>query len=406
MLPLELIIKISTDLPLEDIVSLSLTCRKFYYSITEKVFQKALSRRCPSFTPYNTPRSSWAECARVHVARSRGKWFENPHLFNLGKRVEITPTHNTLLPPDFQSLLDGYVFSQRCKMFPGTRLIASVQYLPGNKIKTHNLEVKLGENRAASKTITTPKGVKMNFSALVRNRATIKTSVADSAVVFTSTSEFYKHSTATFVRILFAIKFDSDGTEPDTTFETEYCIGLKFCDCHNNTIFPLASDGEVVIGQFPRSGRDHQACFNFTFYNKEGNSESHDIATYELQFGRVIWFDGVLINLLGGGRDYFFVYFYDIECGIDGINKRGVECRDMWFLFVTQNQRFVISFDKNQKVSRVWDLYKGISHFISEDKRGDITMVGISDGKLMVATYDQKFLRELHESQTLKAEGN
>lgn len=404
MLPHELILQLTKDMPLEDIVSLNLTCRRFFYGIPERVFRKALSPRCPSFTPYNTPRNSWAECARVHVHRCRYfKGEEFLPIFNIGKKVEITPTHNTPLPPDFVSLMDYFesrYSAQWNGVYPG--LMGCPYYMTGNKFCitrpefklggtvdqfcNTNLEFKLGEDRKMNKILTSPTGIQLYCS---NNRfgwygyiTGVQTVITDSVVVYTRLSGDYKSLVVT-------IKFVQEGigTDPDIYDE----IGIND---GNLGIDVFTSGGEVFIVIFEADNMS----LNLTSYNKEGKKESRD-HIIQSRFSRVeksfhILFDGGYICLYEGGG--LAAHFYDTELGnmYEKELKTGLIDMDGYFV-PYENQRFVVIFDEEARVSRVWDLYDGVHHFIPKTRRADVTMVGLLEGKIMVATYDQKFLHEL-----------
>lgn len=150
MLPIELIDILWEYLDLEEIVALSQTSTSWKHAIPEYNYQHKLETRCPSFTPMNSSRESWEECARVHIARLKNpKWMKNEYLFGIKGTISAARvTHNTAVPADFESFTEGYEqsISSYSATFFSVIKGSVIKYLSGNRIEIDNTVFFLGVN--------------------------------------------------------------------------------------------------------------------------------------------------------------------------------------------------------------------------------------------------------------------
>ncbi|RMI95195.1 hypothetical protein BD777DRAFT_161024 [Yarrowia lipolytica] len=99
MLPWELLSRLGLDV--QSLVSLSQTCRAWFYAISDQDWEQLLTKECPNPWMYYTysPRASWRACAVAYVKGRRGKL--PPRHFS----KHTWPVYvDTPLPTDFYSL--------------------------------------------------------------------------------------------------------------------------------------------------------------------------------------------------------------------------------------------------------------------------------------------------------------
>lgn len=290
--------------------------------------------------------------------------------------MELTPTKNTLVPRDFDSFLDGYVadaFHLADPIFQ--RTMGDIQYLPGNKLKLNLETIDLGEVPSTSSILTTSTGIQLDVSNLVADVYSVKKMISGTTIAFSSLSKTILYDPP---HVQLALKFDSEGTQADVFEEYEGELYMK--------LFHFDHESEVVVSKYTKGYESSN--FNFSFHTKSGVTESRDFKLPILN-GHIVWFDGLLVRLCLGTM---LVYsLYDTAHPPRGIGV--IWLGEMGEVRISPDQRFVIVYDEDVRVSKVWDLKENVHYYIPEALREKISMVGLSEGELKVYTFDDEFLK-------------
>lgn len=432
MLPIELIDILCEYLDLEEVVSLSRTSTAWKQAIPEYIYQQKLQTRCPSFTPMNTSRSSWEECARVHIARLRNpEWMKNPYLYGIEKGT-VSPairTHNTLVPSNFESFMEGQDFN--LGVHSSMNFDPRIYFLDGNRIKIDDTEFHLGVEdtveaglshgvEGASESGTTKSiptkvlaaslGIEMAsapfFEASPRPTIVVK---KGSAIACSSTTPWDGE------RRNFENEESEDEESDEEDSETEGWWGdgkwearmaIKFNSAAETSpdivysavdsnpltrLYPFLTGGTQATAAYCSGSNDRM---EMSFMKLEKDSIDLLPGSFELDYhakaDTVVWYDGlaVLIETVTGA--HLHVYMYDLE-------RQG--CRDVVhgiyeysFCLTSPDERYVVFGDFDLYVRSVWDLETNTQYYIERDDRQSVTLVGKCAGELMVATFDWDFL--------------
>lgn len=383
MLPPEILIEICSTLDLRDLVSLAQSSPLF--DIPESVYRHQVLLHCPSFTPETTPRSSWKECAHVHVARmDNPNWMDDPYLFDLRGKVEtIEVKRDEKLPDNFVSFLDGYEIDDR-------------KYLSRNVIQIGHFSIgewyfHLGDPH--STPLKTSTGVEMVCA--VEDERVQTTVMSDSVIALTSNKK-RRDSEDEIWDTYMAFKLDTPGVEPDVEVTLDETTELR----HSyKWAFPFVNKNDVHVF-YTKSVRS--SCRYYVSFNKvtkEGLKQLNEHEILNFEDHGLYWYDGVIL-----APNYFpyvdvemhwcsiNVHFYDCKTGGKYFGRR--EIYDIRGAKMSKDMRYVVFSDKNAFVSRIWDLKTNTQHWIPIPQRRMLTAVGTVNGELQVFQFGKKFAKK------------
>lgn len=332
MFPVELVIELSKYLDIEDLVALGYTCQSWKAAIPDSVYQLVMLRHCPTFTPESTFRSSWQECAQVHVARSKNKsWNLDEKLFCL-RRQRISVANNA----PCMDQLDRIVTS--------TGISMSV------------------ETEAEQKIAMTDKSLVLTtFSSLENGRYEVK------MLIRTERDQDTVLRYLTVNKSMRIYPFASGNIATGVLFE------------------------RVLIPLCP--GLDSQAA-SISFENFYGKirKTSKMVIPWNGSSDKLIWYDGLLVQLKLFPNSAIKVCRYDTTHGTK--EYFDVPTEHIWGADISRDQRLVLFKDEQQLVSKIWDLRTKQMHSISRNDRRAVTTVGFSEGKLSVHTFDEEYNKQ------------
>lgn len=379
MLPPEVFAHVCEYLELEDVVALGHSLK---WAIPEHVYQKKLTSRCPSFSPETTQRTSWAECARVHVSRLNNySLTTDQDLIDIrGKVSRLKVSRNVPLPEDFEPLLDGL----KTNFF---------EYLPGNRYSLHG-ETRFFGNNSRDTTaqqqqqqqqtptpLVTSTGVEMKLPHQARQ--------GEETVVMTDTSigfvskciDDYWYPDRRMYHVAF--KFGTPGFEADAV-KTLEGPEVRWAS-------PLFTDTHSYLAYVSCEWEDHPDTFylQFELVNQDGFHHLAKITLAKQNWVRshevFVWHDGLLLRIDWGAQVRAFAY--DLKCPIAEQSNQH-EIYDVRHPRISKDGRYMVSFDLKGQLERMWDLKTNIQHCICPGDRDRITTVGLSKGELCVFTYD------------------
>ncbi|KAG5358468.1 hypothetical protein CJU89_5041 [Yarrowia sp. B02] len=368
------------------------TCREWKEAVPESVYQTVLLRHCPSFVLESTDRKSWEECARVHVARIKSsQWMFQPELFSLCRTAIVEVSRNEPVKKDFESFLDGHYtdLGNNC---------GRIEYMGGNGIRVRNTVVYLGSDTLGKRIgiepvtrarLVTSSGVEMDRENLEEGTdADRQIAMSDTGIGFTS----FRERADGRGEVQMAVKLNTPGTEPD--------VKLTLVHSDNNlrmTPFVSNNTASVAAVFHPKEGAicgeldlSERLLLTFMHIQGEGYYQSNDIDFHWRESDVLLWHDGLIVRIRPGDEATMQVHKYDL---VNGARQEfTTSIKDIYGARVSKCQRYVVFFDKKMFVGRVWDLKLNVQLVIRHEDRRPVTMVGLSEDKLTITTYDGEFI--------------
>lgn len=394
MLSEELVIHLSGYLDIGELVSLGLTSRQWQEAIPDSVYQLVMMRHCPSFTPESTNRSSWQECARVHVSRLKNPdWMKSSHLFEMFHEVSLVEvTKNIPVPTGFVSFLDGH----KAKLRKNCR---HIEYLVGNGVKVKDTVIYLGSDKlgkrigieaVANSPLITPSGVLLSRDQLVEGTEVDRREVVtDNAIGYSS----FETKEDGLCEAYMAVKLASS-----RDMYPDFGRKLQIRD-PNMRIYPFVSKNRASMGVFLHTylGAGFQAKIDklgyvsfFNVYGRENFRKLREVTLEWEEGDHIVWRDGLILILRPGESSTLRVCFYDIHHQLEKFSTHTF--KNCYGVKVSRDQNWVILLDKNRFIAKIWHLKTNRLLLIDPEDRRAITMVGTLGGKLIVSTYDADFI--------------
>lgn len=408
MLPPELILRLCDDINVYSLVSLSKVNRAWRSSIPDEAFRIVLIRHVPFYELANSPRSSWAECSRAHVARMTSTLFKDKkatfksildssrsHVYPVGIETKWPVYKNVSIPPGFYSLMTNRVAKlgpENCKV----RYKNHGVFVFGKLLDLSERAGKSPTNRDADPEVDTFKILSNNEGIQLRISSDGNTAYSSKVIVHIDAEN----------QVL--VKYDTPGTEPDVT------IALPHHEF--NDVRPFVQGSHICLAFVTEVPSRKQLIHLYEVHGNQLKSVKHLWQNAGYYNHGPIWYDGVIIS----SQQLFWASitgkFLEYTCFdvLDNKNAKSIAGKSTDYYHsgeaiedMVQHevyQRYVIIYKTDGHVSGVWDL-KTSRYMNLGSLKSTLTVVGLLDGELTIWTYTSNHLQKLMYSQHKRSMG-